>query len=94
MTILVLCACLGSLTTWYLADPFQPGVTVKWCGVERNRGLVVDQVHKQVFQGAPHCLVGTWIICSNIIVRNMVTLQTGLISVAIEQLLQLECLYL
>lgn len=47
------------LTTWYLADPLQPGVAVKGHGEERRGRQVVEQVHEKVSQCAPGCLVGT-----------------------------------
>lgn len=46
------------LTTRYLADKLQRGVAVKWRGVERSGGQVVEEKHKQVFQRSPHCLMG------------------------------------
>lgn len=47
------------LTTWYLADPLQPRLTVKGSGEERCGGQVVEQIHKKVSQRAPGCLVRT-----------------------------------
>lgn len=47
------------LTTWYLADPLQPGVTVKGRGEERCEGQVVEHGHKKVSQCALGCLVRT-----------------------------------
>lgn len=45
------------LTAWYLADPLQPGVAVKRCGVVTFKVYVVEQEQK-VLHGAPHGLVG------------------------------------
>lgn len=62
---------LCGLTTRYLADKLQRGVAVKRRGVERSSGEVVEQKHKQVFQRTPHCLRGTQIISTNIIIKKM-----------------------
>lgn len=52
------------LTPWYLADPLQPGVTVKWCGIERCGRQVVEQKRNQVLQSAFRRLMGTQIVWS------------------------------